>query len=120
MFLAEFKIVEAEWMKNPKLRWNVGLNRAGFNFRAGLQRNHYPPIPPNSTYDRTYLTADKANWRIVRQGEEMVFGSTHYLPYLLFDGKRKALWPAKKAELLLLMKQGFISGIRDYRQLVVK
>ncbi len=60
------------------------------------------------------MTADKASFNITIPGKEMVFGSTHYLPYLLFKGGA-GLWPGKREELVDLMKRGFISGVTEYK-----
>jgi hypothetical protein len=115
VFSLQMKVVKKEWMDHPEKRWNEGLNRAGYNFRVMLSRPNYPPQHPGSRYIRTYLTADKANFNVVEPGKIMEFGSTHYLPYLLFDGmSHSALWPGKKEEIIRAMKMGFKDGIVNY------
>ena len=44
------------------------------------------------------------------------FGSTFYLPFLLFPMKRTGVpkWPGKREELIQYMQAGFKSGVADY------
>lgn len=110
----KLQVNKKKWLSNPKSRWNAGLERAGLNFRQGLQRSHYPAIPPHTQSVRTYMTADKAGFRVVDYGHIMVFGSTFYLPFIL-DGTRKwEGWPGKKDELRALMEEGFRSAIVEF------
>lgn len=118
VFQVTMTVTKKKWVEHPELRWNEGLKRSGFNFRVGLSRSRYPAIPVGSTYRRTYLTAEKANFNITRPGREMVFGSTFYLPFLIFPMRRTGRpgWPGKREELLDLMSKGFQSGIREYQE----
>lgn len=114
MFSFSVSVTRKEWMQNPRIRLNAGLERAGINFRTGLSRAHYPPLPPSGDH-RTYQTADKANSNITDFGHIMEFGSTFYLPFLLWGTSRMAGWPGKQQELEKLMKAGFISGVKEYQ-----
>lgn len=107
----KFQVKKKEWLSNPVARWNRGLERAGFNFRQGLQRDRYPPIKPDSSSVRTYLTADKANFEITEYGHVMTFGSTFYLPFILYGTSKWEGWPGKYEELIELMQDGFRSAI---------
>lgn len=109
-------IHKAKWIDDPTMRWNLGLERAGFNFRQLLQRAHYPPLPPSGINVRTYQTADKASYKITVPGREMVFGSTFYLPFILDGTVKWEGWPGKKDELWQGMHDGFASGVRDYKE----
>lgn len=111
----DFKIetTRKNWIDDPRLRWNEGLNRAGFNFRTGLSRAHYPPIPP-SGFHRAFQTADKANFEITDVGVRMEFGATFYLAFLLYGTRFMMGWLGKEQELFDLMERGFRSGIAEY------
>jgi hypothetical protein len=102
------------WMKDPTIRWNAGLARAGMAFHNQLSRTHYPPIPAGSTYTRTFTTAKKANFRITEPGHVMEFGSTYYLPYLLMPARTVAHWGSKKDEIKKAMEKGFREGVKDF------
>lgn len=117
-FSLDVEFNQKQWMKNPALRANAGLERAGFNWRVALSRSHYPPINPKSRYRRTYLTADKANFHITIPGKEMEFGSTWYTPFLIFPMRRtgRPLWPGKREEVIDLLQKGFASGVREYQE----
>lgn len=108
---------KASWLDNPSKRIDAGFVRAGFNFRQGLSRSQYPAVPPGSRYKRTYATADKANYQITIPGKEMKFGSTFYLPYLLFPSRkgRGPLWSGKLEFLVKMMIAGFKSGFKDFK-----
>jgi len=114
-FSVTFTVTKKAWMSNPALRWDAGLNAAGMNFRTGLSREYYPPIPPSGDH-RTYQTADKAGFNITDPGHTMEFGSTFYLKFLLYGTSRMAGWPGKRDELVALMKQGFIFGVQNYTE----
>jgi len=109
------QVKRKKWMKNPSLRWNAGLIEAGLNFRTGLSRGHYPPVPPSGNV-RTYQTADKAGARIVETGRVMEFGATFYLPFILYGTRKWEGWPGKRIELVDLMKLGFADGVRNYSE----
>ena len=115
MFNVQFKVSRKDWIRDPRKRWNAGLEKAGLNFRQGLQRSHYPPIPPTSTYRRTYTTANKAGFRILVEGAEMIFGSTEYLKWLLIPAVTVQHWEGKDQELLQGMQDGMRAGVRDYK-----
>ena len=118
MFKVEFSVRKAKWLSEPNLRWRAGLEKCGFQYRQRLQRSNYPPQSPTSTYQRTGTLANKAGFKIFEAGNlTLLFGSTFYLPYLLFDGKkRSALWPGKKDEILQYMQAGFKEGVKDYKE----
>lgn len=137
MWELQFTVTRKAWMNDPRIRWNAGLERAGINFRQGLQRSHYPPIDVSGSvynsvagmfggdagalsggprYVRTYQTADRAGARIVSFGEIMEFGSTWYLNFILSGTVKWEGWPGKADELAELMRRGFASGIRDYSE----
>ncbi len=110
----ELKVERKEWIKNPLLRWNHGLELSGMNFRTALSRSHYPPLPPSGVNVRTYATADKANFTIDEFGKRMSFGSTFYLPFILYSTKFWRGWPSKLDEIETLMTRGFIAGVAEY------
>lgn len=113
MFDFTIAVSRKQWMQQPAIRWQAGLDAAGFNFRQGLQRAMYPPLPPSGDR-RQYQTADKAGWNVEEFGKSITFGSTYYLPFIL-DGTRKwEGWPGKWAELQDLMQRGFKAGVRDF------
>lgn len=115
MFHFSIEVKQAAWMSNPADRWNAGLERAGLEFRQGVQISQYPPIPPDSTYIRTGTLAHKAGFSITRFGAEMQFGSTSYLPYLLRPAKSVQHWAGKREELVKAMQEGFAQGVKEYR-----
>lgn len=121
MFKVDFQVKTAKWIKDPNLRWRAGLEGvqgAGMQFRQRLQIENYPPPPPMSTYVRTGTTAKKAGFRVIETGNTltMVFGSTFYLPYLLYGTEHWAGWVGKKEEILQYMEAGFKQGIKDYKE----
>jgi hypothetical protein len=120
MFKIEFTVNRANWLKNPNMRWRAGLDLAGLQFRQRLQRANYPPQPPMSTYIRTGTLANKANFKIYETGSSMtmMFGSTFYLPYLLYGTPRWVGWTPyqKKEEILQYMEAGFKEGIKNYKE----
>lgn len=109
-----FETKKAAWLDNPLLRTNAGLERALFNFRIGLSRGYYPPLPVGS--HRTYITADKADGNIVEFGQRAEFGSTFYLPYLLSGTRHMMGWLGKWDELQNLLERGFRSGFEEYSE----
>jgi hypothetical protein len=115
MVRVEIEIRRAEWLKDPNLRWKAGLEGAGVQFRQRLQRQNYPPPPPMSWYVRTGLLADKAGFNVVEEGGNLVmyFGSTFYLPHLLYVTPN---WSDKYPELVQYMSEGFFQGIKDYHE----
>lgn len=113
MFRIELNVTKKAWMSDPAIRWNAGLERGGFNFRTGLSRSHYPPLPPSGDH-RTYATAAKADYNIVEVGRVMEFGSTYYLPFLLFGTRHMVGWPGKAGELIDLLQSGFRSGVAEF------
>lgn len=106
-------ITKKQWLDHPEDRWNAGLDKAGFNFRQGLQRSHYPPLPPSGDH-RNYTTADKADYNITEPGKRMEFGSTFYLPFLLNGTRFMQGWPGMGQSLRDLLEAGFKAGIKDY------
>jgi hypothetical protein len=120
MFKLEFTVNRAKWLKDPNLRWKAGLDEAGLQFRQRLQRSNYPPPPPLSTYIRTGTLADKAGFKtyVVSGQSTMYFGSTFYLPYLLFGTPQWVGWTPwdKLGEVLKAMQEGFKKGVRDYKE----
>ncbi|HEY5911106.1 MAG TPA: hypothetical protein VJA21_10935 [Verrucomicrobiae bacterium] len=114
MFRIDITIREDDWLKHPAERWNAGLEKAGINFRQGLQRRHYPPAPAASRYVRTYMTADKANFKITEPGKVMEFGSVSYLQFLLVPTSTVAHWAGTKDKLVELMQSGFKNGVATY------
>lgn len=120
MFKFEFSVKKAKWLANPNLRWQKGLEGAGLQFRQRLQRSNYPPAPPMSTYIRTGTTANKAGFNIYQAGGSltMFFGSTEYLPYLLYGTDRWVGWTPwdKKGEILKYMEAGFKKGVKEYKE----
>lgn len=107
------KVTKKAWLDNPAIRWNQGLERAGLNFRTSLSRSHYPPLPPSGDH-RTYATAAKADFRITEFGRVMEFGSTFYLPFLLFGTRFMVGWPGKAGEIQDALSAGFKSGIIEF------
>lgn len=116
----EFNVTKKQWLTNPNLRWKAGLEKAGLNFRQRLQRANYPPAPPLSTYIRTGTLANKAGFSIYESGGTitMYFGSTFYLPYLLYGTPSWVGWTpyGKKEEIVEAMKLGFQTGIIGYTE----
>lgn len=108
-----FQVTRRDWLRDPKLRWNAGLQYAGLNFRQSLGRSHYPPVPP-TPYIRTYQLADRANFRIVEMGAVMEFGSTFYLPYVLQGTEKWQGWSGFLPDMTNSMRDGFAYGIRNY------
>jgi hypothetical protein len=78
----EWNIKKLPWISKPVERWNAGLLRAGGNFRGALVT--YSQLPKSPCYVRTGATRKKAGFKITKTGQEMEFGSTHYLKYPLF------------------------------------
>ena len=115
MFGFELNVTKASWLSNPAERWNAGLERAGLEFRQGLQISQYPPAPTTSRYVRTGTLAHKAGFNIVRIGQAMTFGSTSYLPYLLIPAKSVRNWAGKREELVQAMSEGFAKGVKEFR-----
>lgn len=111
---AKITVTKKQWLSQPAERWNAGLMAAGMNFRTGLARSHYPPLAPSGWTGRRYGTADKADFRIEELGKVMSFGSTSYLPYILGGTKYWVGWPGKANELLTMMSDGFLYGIKNY------
>ena len=120
MVKVEFTVKKAAWLSNPNLRWKAGLEKAGLQFRQRLQRENYPPAPPLSTYVRTGTLANKAGFNIYEAGGSvtMFFGSTFYLPYLLYGTPQWVGWTpfGKREELLQYMTAGFKAGVKDYKE----
>ena len=120
MFSITFTVTKQQWIANPRLRWKAGLEGAGIQFRQHLQRSYYPPPPPMTSYVRTGLTADKAGFQIEDNPDSlaMAFGSTFYLPYLLYGTQYWVGWTPwdKKGELLRYMIEGFKQGVKNYTE----
>jgi hypothetical protein len=120
MFRIDFTVRKAKWLTDPNLRWNAGLEQAGLQFRQRLQRSNYPPPPPMSTYIRTGTTANKAGFKIYTEAGKltMYFGSTFYLPYLLFGTPQWVGWTPwnKREEILEYMTAGFKKGVKEYKE----
>lgn len=110
------KVTKKPWLDHPEERWNKGLLYAGSNFRQGLQRDHYPPLPPSGVNVRTYMTADKAGSNVVEFGRQLDFGSTYYLAFILYGTSKWQGWPGKYEELIDLMRRGFAAGIAEDRE----
>ena len=85
MFSIKVEITTAAWIKNPKRRWQAGLEKAGLNWRQNLQRSHYGSTGSSfSTYARTGTLANKANYTFPRgEGTQVNLMATHYLRFLL-------------------------------------
>lgn len=113
-FSIDLKVTKSSWLSDPTIRWNLGLQRAGLNFRQGLQRSRYPDAPEHTRYIRTYTTADKAGFNITEPGRTMEFGSVDYLQFLLAPSPTTPNWGGKKDELVQLMVDGFKSGIAEF------
>lgn len=113
MWEVNIQVTKKAWMDHPEDRWNAGLERAGMNFRTGLSRSHYPPVAAGG-YTRTYQTADQANFNITEPGRVMEFGSTFYLPFILYGTRKWEGWPGKMDELTDLMQRGFASGVKEF------
>jgi hypothetical protein len=116
MFSFQLDIKTASWMSNPAERWNAGLERAGLEFRQSIQISQYPPIPPNSTYQRTGTTAHKAGFRVTSFGQEMVFGSTDYLIWLLIPARTVKHWEPVRPKMIKRMSDGFAKGVKDFKR----
>lgn len=61
------------------------------------------------------MTADKANFNITTFGEEMEFGSTSYLTFLLAPTKTVMNWAGTRERLLDLLQRGFKNGVTTFR-----
>lgn len=106
----------ANWLQDPSIRWNAGLENAGLQFRQRLQRENYPPPPPLSTYVRTGTLANKAGFNITEIGKIAEVGSTFYLPYLIDLDGRPENWAGKRDELFQYIQAGFKEGVKNYQE----
>ena len=78
----DFTISKADWLNNPRGRWNKGLLYAGAAWKGEHQK--YPPAPSNSSYIRKGGIRDKSDFEITEEGKEMLLRSTFYWRYLMF------------------------------------
>lgn len=115
-FQFEVTVTKKEWLSNPSKRWNAGLDRAGINYRQRLQRAHYPPIPPGSTYIRTGTLANKATYEIVEFGKTAELRGVFYEPYVLFGTSKWQGWPGKIDELKEYIQSGFKAGVKEFTE----
>jgi hypothetical protein len=77
----EFNISRKPWIRNPVLRWDAGLQRAGIAWRNTLAS--YPPRE-SGCYSRTGTLRDKANFSITEVGREMNLLGVFYTRYALW------------------------------------
>lgn len=114
-FSINITVTRKNWMSDPKLRWNAGLDRAGNAWRTSNARSTYPPIPPSGDR-RTNQFADQSDYEITEPGVSMNFGSTFYAPFILFGTRKWAGWPGHLDSSVDMMKDGFINGVREYQE----
>lgn len=81
----ETQVKVKPWVKDPALRWNFGLKRAGLvGWKGSLQK--YPRLygPDAGGYKRTGALGNKADFRILQTGKLMQFLGTFYTTFALF------------------------------------
>ena len=83
--VVDVKVTMKDWIKNPRKRWQAGLEGAGIAWRQNLGRSHYGDTGSDfTTYTRTGTLANKSNFIFPRgEGVEVDFISVAYLAYLL-------------------------------------
>lgn len=97
----------APWLRNPRQRWNQGLEAAGVAYMGAMQK--YPGRRSGS-YKRTGTLGNKAKYTITRQGEQMNFEAVTYAKHAIYGtgiyGRENRPIRPVKAKFLAWQAQG--------------